>query len=298
MTSPQEHRDYRRVEAAIAFLKQRRGAQPDLKEVAAHVGLTGYHFQRVFRRWAGISPKRFLQQLTVQLAGDLLAERNTVLDVAYSAGLSGPGRLHDLFVAVEAMSPGEFRAEGAGIEIRYGVHGSPFGPCLLAQTRRGVCSLDFLDEEDEKPEGALARAWPSARLHSDQSTTARTAAALFDDGELPGNITLHLRGTNFQLQVWRALLRIPSGRVATYEGIAQAIDRPTAVRAVGGAVAKNPVALLIPCHRVIRKSGAIGDYRWGSLRKQAMLAREAVAATEVHHNSAGSTRPQCASSNG
>ena len=265
--------DYVRIEKAIRYLDENFRRQPELTEVAAAVGLSDYHFQRLFRRWAGVSPKRFLQFLTAEYARDLLRDSWTVLDAAYEAGLSGPGRLHDLMVSVDGVTPGEARRRGEGVAIRHGVHPSPFGDFLLATTERGVCALTFLDEAGA--EGAIAGVaarWPNATLVPDAAATAPLAERIFD-GE--GTVPLHLEGTNFQIRVWEALLRVPGGTVVTYERLAASLGSPGAVRAVGTAVGRNPVAYLIPCHRVIRKTGAFGEYRWGAARKRAMLGWEA-----------------------
>lgn len=270
--------DYARVEKAIAFLETNYRRQPELREVAGSVGLSEYHFQRLFRRWAGISPKRFLQFLTADHAKRLLRERRPVLDVAYSVGLSGPGRLHDLLVNVEAVTPGELKAAGEGLRIRWGIHDSPFGRVLLATTERGVCALEFVGEGGDADAAAeLAARWPAAELVQDAEGTRAVADAVFGGGgagEGPA-ISLYLRGTNFQVKVWEALLRIPAGHVATYGDVARAVGDAGAARAVGTAVGQNPVAFLIPCHRVIRGTGAFGEYRWGAARKRAILGWEA-----------------------
>jgi AraC family transcriptional regulator, regulatory protein of adaptative response / methylated-DNA-[protein]-cysteine methyltransferase len=279
---------YRRIEQAIRYLNAHSRSQPRLEEVARHVGLSSFHFQRLFRRWAGVSPKRWLQHLTAGHARQLLWNSASVLETTFRTGLSSPGRLHDLLVAVEAMSPGEVSRRGEGLELRFGVHPSPFGTCLVVRTPRGICNLEFLDPEDEDEDSAvvavesLAVRWPGASLEEDKAGTARLVAAIFRDQGRPGRqpFTLHLRGTNFQLQVWRALLRIPPGSAISYGGLAKGLGRPTATRAVASAIARNPVAYLIPCHRVLRSTGAIGDYRWGPARKQAILARESASSLE------------------
>jgi AraC family transcriptional regulator, regulatory protein of adaptative response / methylated-DNA-[protein]-cysteine methyltransferase len=267
--------DYARIEKAIRYLDENFRRQPALAEVAAAVGLSDYHFQRLFRRWAGVSPKRFLQFLTAEYARDLLRESWTVLDTAYEAGLSGPGRLHDLLVGVDGVTPGEARRLGAGVVIRHGVHPSPFGDFLLAATDRGVCALTFLDEGGrERALAGVAARWPNATLREDRASTLPLAEKIFAgaDGE---RVPLHLEGTNFQIRVWEALLRVPGGSVVTYEQIATSLGSPRAVRAVGTAVGRNPIAYAIPCHRVIRKTGAFGEYRWGAARKRAILGWEA-----------------------
>lgn len=273
--------DYQLVAEAIHYLEANRLEQPSLDALAQHLAVSPYHLQRVFKRWAGISPKRFLQFLTVEHAKMLLAASHSVLDAALESGLSGPGRLHDLFVNVEAMTPGEFKLGGAGLTIAYGFHASPFGECLLASTGRGLCGLTFLDGGGRPAEvAALQARWPHAHLVEDTDGTAPTAARIFAlPLQSPNHpITLLLAGTNFQLKVWEALLRVPLGSVCTYEEVAAGIGQPSAARAVGGAVGSNAIAYLIPCHRVIRKSGVIQEYRWGSTRKKAMLGWEAAQA--------------------
>jgi AraC family transcriptional regulator, regulatory protein of adaptative response / methylated-DNA-[protein]-cysteine methyltransferase len=284
--------DYLRVEKAIRFLEENAREQPPLEEVARRVGMSEYHFQRVFRRWAGVSPKRFLQFLTAGHARRLLEDSWPVLDAALEVGLSGPGRLHDLMVVVDAMTPGEVRRRGEGLTIRYGSHPTPFGDCLLALTDRGVCDLGFPGAEDGDPVAALRARWPLARLEERPEATAPVAERIFARGAAPGTppLPLLLVGTNFQIRVWEALLRIPAGEVTSYERLAAGIGAPTAARAVGSAVGRNPVAYLIPCHRVIRGTGVFGEYRWGSARKKAMLGWEAArresAAAAAHRNPA------------
>ncbi|MBW3630691.1 MAG: methylated-DNA--[protein]-cysteine S-methyltransferase [Gemmatimonadetes bacterium] len=262
-------------EKAIRFLDENFRRQPELAEVAAAVGLSDYHFQRLFRRWAGVSPKRFLQFLTAEYARGLLRDSWTVLDAAYEAGLSGPGRLRDLLVSVDGLTPGEARRQGAGVTIHHGVHSSPFGDCLVAATERGVCALTFLDEAGVPSALAgVAARWPSATLVESPEATRPLAERIFAE-RTAGPVRLHLDGTNFQIRVWEALLRIPGGSVVTYEQIANSLGSPRAVRAVGTAVGRNPIAYAIPCHRVIRKTGAFGEYRWGAARKRAILGWEA-----------------------
>jgi len=271
------HDDYRRIESALAFLAGHRSEQPTLEEVADHVGLSPFHFQRLFSRWVGISPKRFLQYLTVEHARARLAETRSVLDAAYDAGLSSPGRLHDLMVAVDAVTPGEFKACGAGLTIRYGFASSPFGPCLIGVTDRGVCWLSFHDDATGSPGlDELGRVFGDAVLVENGAEIAATRDRIFDparrggDGPLP----VLLAGTNFQLKVWEALLRVPAGGLCSYADLAGVMGRPTATRAVASAVAANHIAYLIPCHRVIRSMGAFGQYRWGATRKRAIVGWE------------------------
>lgn len=265
--------DYDVVEAAIAYLEQNFAQQPELSDVARHVHLSESHFQRLFRRWAGISPKRFLQFLTAEHARLLLADSASVLDASYAVGLSGGGRLHDLMINVHAATPGEIKTGGAGVEIHYGIHESPFGDAFVATTSRGLCALAFVSpEHPEQPLQELRRRWPGATLIEDTAATRSAARAAFGNGD--AELSLYLKGTNFQIRVWEALLRIPAGHAVTYEAIAREIGQPTAMRAVGAAVGQNPIAYLIPCHRVLRKSGVFGDYHWGSTRKKAILAWE------------------------
>jgi len=269
--------DYARIERAIRYLDRERAAAPSLADVAAHVGLSESHFQRMFTRWAGISPKRFVQYRTAEMVKRLLRERRPVLETTYEAGLSGPGRLHDLVVNAEAVTPGELQRGGLGVTVRYGFHPTPFGDCLIAVTPRGVCHLAFVEPRSRTE--ALARLehdWPLAQLTPDQDATRAAAAKAFPP---PGSsavpsLALHVKGTNFQLKVWKALLDIPVGDVTTYGAIATKLGDPKASRAVGAAVGANPVSYLIPCHRVIRASGELGGYAWGIERKKVMLRRE------------------------
>ncbi|MBD0267222.1 MAG: methylated-DNA--[protein]-cysteine S-methyltransferase [Cyanobacteria bacterium Co-bin8] len=275
---PQSSEDYDRIAQAIAFIRQHHRQQPDLATIAQHVHLSEHHFQRLFTRWAGISPKRFVQYLTVEYAKSTIAHSKSLLDVTLAAGLSSPGRLHDLFVNVEGMSPGEYKTGGVGLEIYYGLHSTPFGTALIALTERGICSLKFLEELDRSiGEQQLRQEWPKARLIEDLAGTQAACDRIFSPTPppFPTPLTVLVKGTNFQLQVWRALLSVPTGHLATYQAIATAIGRPTAARAVGTAIGSNAIAYLIPCHRVIRESGELGGYRWGCDRKAAILGWEA-----------------------
>jgi AraC family transcriptional regulator of adaptative response/methylated-DNA-[protein]-cysteine methyltransferase len=269
--------DYARVERAIRFLAANWRRQPSLAEVARHAGLSEFHFQRLFTRWAGISPKRFVQFLTADHARRLLAASESVLDVAGEVGLSGPSRLHDLIVAVDAVTPGEMKAGGAGLTVRYGVAESPFGECLMGVTGRGLCWLSFVHDGGRRAAvGALRDHWRGATLVEDPGEAARVASRVFEPADRTGLAPLPvlLRGTNFQIKVWEALLRVPAGGLTTYGDLAGRIGAPRATRAVGTAVAHNPIAYVIPCHRVIRATGEFGEYRWGAARKQAMLGWE------------------------
>lgn len=272
----QSSEDYLRIEQAILYLENHFKDQPNLDEVAANVGLSEYHFQRLFTRWAGVSPKRFLQFVTKESAKDLLDKSENLLDTTHQVGLSSLGRLHDLFVNTEAMSPGEYKSRGEGVTIRYGIHLTPFGKCLIGLTERGICHLGFVQGSEGEAIDNLVNDWKEAKMIEDYRATASLVEPIFS---LQFNtrikpLTLHLRGTNFQLKVWEALLQIPAGSVSTYEGIASRIGNPNALRAVGTAVGHNPIAVLIPCHRVIRKAGEFGKYRYGALRKKALLAYE------------------------
>ena len=274
--------DFQIVAHSLSFLGKDFRNQPSLDHLASRAGMSKYHFQRVFTRWAGVSPKRFLQFVTVEHAKSLLSESEPILKTAFSLGLSGPARLHDLFVTIEGVTPGEFKKGGAGLKIRYGVHDSPFGPALLARTERGLCHLSFLPEKEplfvEGNVQELQNEWPGATLVEVPRQTADLAKAVFQPAirpSTPTSLSVFLKGTNFQVKVWNALLRIPPGTVTTYGRLARALGQPTAARAVGSAVGKNPVSYLIPCHRVIREMGTISGYRWGPTRKRAMLGWEA-----------------------
>ena len=267
---------YQLIEQAIQFIEMNVQRQPELDEIASAVGLSEYHFQRIFTRWAGISPKRFVQFLTKEHAKDLLARSENLLDTTHQVGLSSLGRLHDLFVTTEAVTPGEYKSRGAGLAIRYGLHPTPFGKCLIGTTERGICHLSFVQTSEGNAIDNLVADWPQAQMIEDHKATVPLVTRIFAPGldtqKTP--ITLYLRGTNFQIKVWEALLNIPTGAVTTYEHIAAQIGKPKALRAVGTAVGHNPIAVLIPCHRVIRKAGEFGNYRYGSARKKAILTRE------------------------
>jgi AraC family transcriptional regulator of adaptative response/methylated-DNA-[protein]-cysteine methyltransferase len=270
--------DYARIERALRFLNANQLRRPALEEIAAHVHLSPFHFERLFQRWAGTSPKRFLQHLTKEHAKALLRDSKSLLDVAGESGLSGVGRLHDLFVTCEAVTPGEYKLRGKGVTMRYGFHSTPFGECLLATTDRGICALRFLIAPKPVALRELRDEWSGAKLLEDESETGAICRQIFDLSSDVRRAPFHvyLRGTNFQLKVWQALLTIPNGRLTSYSNLAAKISAPNAQRAVGSAVGRNPIAYLIPCHRVIRSLGVIGDYRWGGERKQAMIAWETI----------------------
>ncbi len=272
----QSAQDYALVEKAIRYLEEHRREQPELAEIASHVGLSDFHFQRIFSRWAGVSPKRFLQALTVEEARRTLTHSGSMLDAAYDTGLSGPGRLHDLLVQCQAATPGEVKSGGAGLTIHYAIQPTPFGDALLGVTQRGICALSFVSPGEESREVEYLRTrWPAARLVLDEEKGAAVTQRVFTENRLNEPLHLYIKGTNFQEQVWQALLRVPPGSLTTYEDLAQAIGRPSAARAVGGAVGSNAIAWLIPCHRVIRQTGVVDGYRWGTERKRAMLGWEA-----------------------
>lgn len=272
---PELSQDYRLIEQAIRFIEANAQRQPELDEIANAVGLSESHFQRTFTRWAGISPKRFLQFLTKENAKELLARSENLLDTTHQVGLSSLGRLHDLFVATEAVTPGEYKTRGAGVTIRYGIHASPFGACLVATTERGICHLGFVQTSEGDAIDNLVADWAQAKMIEDYRATAPLIEPIFDLSQRgKESLRLHLRGTNFQIKVWEALLTIPAGAATTYKRIAAQIGKPSALRAVGTAVARNPIAALIPCHRVLRKDGGFGNYRYGSARKKALLVSE------------------------
>jgi len=271
-------RDYARIERAIRFLEQNAHRQPELSEVAEHLHLSEFHAQRLFSRWAGISPKRFLQFVTAERAKPLLEESRNVLEVTHDTGLSNPSRLHNLILRTEGMTPGEYGSGGEGLRIAYGVVASPFGTCLLAATEHGICDLHFMPQEDdaERLVDSLRSRFPRADLDEDSATIEPLAERAFRpfDHAPTEPFYLLVKGTNFQIKVWRALLEIPAGAVISYGDLARRIDRPEAARAVASAVARNPVQYLIPCHRVIRQTGAFGGYQGGVTRKKALLVRE------------------------
>ncbi|MFQ5545363.1 MAG: bifunctional transcriptional activator/DNA repair enzyme AdaA [Acidiferrobacterales bacterium] len=277
-----QSRDYDRIVQALEYVAQHASEQPDLADIASEVGLSEYHFQRLFSRWVGISPKKFLQYLTLSRAKQSLSDSASVLDATYDAGLSSPSRLHDLFVRCEAVTPGEYKRRGQDLTIQYGFHPTPFGECLLMLTERGICGLAFVMEGDR--EGALAHqltGWEQAQTVSDQDGTRGAVERIFashNQPPVPGTspLRLLLRGTPFQVKVWEALLRVPAGSLTTYESLAHLAGyRGNAARAVGQAIGHNLIAYLIPCHRVIRKTGVIGNYRWGQTRKRALIGWEA-----------------------
>jgi AraC family transcriptional regulator, regulatory protein of adaptative response / methylated-DNA-[protein]-cysteine methyltransferase len=270
--------DYERVASVIRFLDRHHTEQPDLAALADAAGLSQFHFHRLFSSWAGVTPKDFLQCLTLEHVKQLLREGDNVFDAAIDAGLSGPGRLHDLCVTLEAASPGEMKNGGAGLQIDYGFAGTPFGEALVAETKRGICHLSFVDVRGrDRVRNSLVSDWPNAKLHRNDSRAAKLSAEIFtvsQRSQAPPRLRTFVRGTPFQLRVWRALLSIPSGALTTYGRLAQAIGQSRAARAVGSAVGANPISFIIPCHRVIRETGALGNYGGGRIRKQVMVGWE------------------------
>ncbi len=267
--------DYQRIEKAIGFIREHFKSQPELEEVARQVHLSPFHFQRLFTDWAGVSPKKFLQFLTIEYAKQLLQQQHSLLDAAYEAGLSSSSRLHDLFISIEGMSPGTYKSGGKGLSIQYSFAETLFGDVIIASTDKGICHLSFADHKQKALQG-LKKDFPYARLVRRTDLLQQNALRIFSrDWSDLQQIKLHLRGTDFQLKVWQSLLHIPFGGASTYSSIADQINNPRAMRAVGSAVGANPVAYLIPCHRVIRSGGSIGEYHWGANRKNLILGWEA-----------------------
>lgn len=277
--------DYERIEATIRYLDENRSQQPNLDALAEQAGLSSFHFHRVFSRWAGITPKAFLKCLNLSHAKSLLETGESVLDTALDVGLSGPGRLHDLCVSLEAASPGDVKSGGTGWTITAGFADTPFGTCLIARNARGICHLSFALSTDKADGADAIRAdWPNAEIQWDSSSTTQLASSIFTcshDRNKPITLKAVVHGTEFQVRVWRALLELPQGALTSYSRIAKSIGSPTATRAVASAVGKNSIAFLIPCHRVIRETGAIGEYRWGGHRKKAMTVWESVSALQI-----------------
>ncbi|TGL63661.1 methylated-DNA--[protein]-cysteine S-methyltransferase [Leptospira sarikeiensis] len=281
----QENTDFNRIAEAIHFLRKNFKTQPRLEDVANKLHLSPHHFQRMFTDWAGVSPKKFLQYTTLEYAKKLLKENgNSLLDTALDSGLSGTGRLHDLFVNIEGMTPGEYKNGGKDLSINYSFAESPFGKLLVASTSKGICYISFFENE-KKAFQELKSIFPNANYSQTVDLIQQNALFIFshDWGKL-NQIKLHLKGTDFQLKVWETLLKIPMGNLSTYGQIAERIERPNASRAVGTAIGNNPVAFLIPCHRVIQSNGDFGEYHWGSSRKIAMIGWEAAKTDLVNRN--------------
>ena len=269
--------DYEKVQAVLAHLYQNWRDQPSLEELAQPVGLSNEQLQRLFLRWAGLTPKSFLQALTLNHARAMLKNSASILDTALETGLSGPGRLHDLFVTHEAMSPGAYKSKGAGLLISYGFHPSPFGLALLMVTEHGLCGMGFVDMNAEAALQDLQARWPNAQYTEDSAKTAAYAARIFAPDQWRDGQPLRITfiGSDFEIRVWQCLLKVPMGRAVTYGDIATAIENPKAARAVGAAVGRNPISFVVPCHRVIGKSGDLTGYHWGLTRKRAILGWEA-----------------------
>lgn len=267
--------DYQRIEQAIHYLKDHFREQPDLDEVARQVHVSPFHFQRMFKNWAGISPKKFLQYISVEHAKLLLQQQRSLSDASFETGLSGTSRLHDMFISIEGMTPGEYKNGGSQLQINYSFAESPFGNIIVASTAKGICHLAFADEE-KKAFAELQTRFPNAAFRQVVDAIQQNALFIFSqDWKNLSSIKLHLKGTAFRLKVWEALLKVPAGQLTTYSGIAAATGNDKASRTVGSAVGDNPVAFLIPCHRVIKSTGVIGDYHWGSDRKTAIIGWEA-----------------------
>jgi AraC family transcriptional regulator, regulatory protein of adaptative response / methylated-DNA-[protein]-cysteine methyltransferase len=270
--------DYERVRDVLANLTENWRDQPSLEELAAPVGLNAEHLQRLFTRWAGLTPKAFLQALTLDHARAMLKDSASILETSLEVGLSGPGRLHDLFVTHEGMSPGAYKTKGAGLTISYGFHPSPFGLALVLVTDHGLCGMGFSDGGGEAASLAdMQRRWPNANYVEDSAKTAPYAARIFSPDQWRGGQPLRITfiGSDFEIRVWESLLKIPMGRAVTYGDLAASIDKPKAARAVGAAVGRNPISFVVPCHRVIGKSGNLTGYHWGLTRKRAIIGWEA-----------------------
>lgn len=273
----QQELNYERIAAAIRFIKENRQEQPRLEKIAGHVHMSPAHFQRMFQEWAGISPKNFLQYLNVEYAKRILKQTHASLfDTACEVGLSGTGRLHDLFVNIEGMTPGEYKNGGQALRINYSFAETPFGQVMVASTDKGICHLAFVDEGEEEALGSLKQLFPNAAYTQCPDRKQEDALSVFNrDWSKPDEIKLHLKGTSFQLKVWETLLKIPAGGLTTYADLATKSGHEGACRAVGTAIGRNPVAFLIPCHRVIKATGDIGNYHWGEVRKEAIIGWEA-----------------------
>jgi AraC family transcriptional regulator, regulatory protein of adaptative response / methylated-DNA-[protein]-cysteine methyltransferase len=270
--------NYQRIEQAIRYLEENFQRQPELDEVADKVHLSPFHFQRLFTDWVGISPKRFLQFLTVDFLKEKLQESRNLVEAADAAGLSSQSRVYDLFTTLEAVTPQEYKLSGNGIAVEYGFHDTPFGTCLIGVTDRGICWLSFLSNEatPKSEMESMKEHWNQSVFHQNQALTQGMVNQIFGKHDIASKQKLHLlvKGTNFQVKVWEALLRLPMGSVTTYQGIAEKIENPRAMQAVGSAVGSNHIAYLIPCHRVIRKDGVLGEYRWTAMRKKSIIGWE------------------------
>ena len=271
--------DYQRIAQAIRYIRENIEQQPSLEQIAEHVHLSSFHFQRLFSRWAGVTPKRFLQVLTLEKAKALLKNSDiSVLEATHATGLSSGSRLYDHFVQINAVTPSEYKQAGLGLTIRHGIHPTPYGDAFIAITNRGICKLAFINDETKTDLFTqLQEEWQNAKLIEEPTETAEVITNVFQQHNAKKQpLSLLVRGTNFQISVWQALLNIPMGHVVSYGDIANAINKPKAARAVGTAIGSNPIAFIIPCHRVIQQNGGLGGYHWGETRKHAMLVREAV----------------------
>lgn len=278
LINQEHHINYFRIAQAIEYLEKNIHRQPELDEVAEQVHLSPFHFQRIFTEWAGISPKRFLQFLTTDFLKKKLLESKNLEELAQTAGLSGQSRVYDLFTTLEAVTPQEYKLHGSGIQIEYGFHDTPFGNCLIGVTERGICWLSFisLDEDGRHELEKMKEHWHNSVFHQNQNLTVGFVDNIFNrkDAESQSKLHLFVKGTNFQIKVWEALLKIPMGDVTTYKDIAERVSNPKAMQAVGSAVGSNHIAYLIPCHRVIRKDGILGEYRWSAIRKKSIIGWE------------------------
>ncbi|MEP6738530.1 MAG: methylated-DNA--[protein]-cysteine S-methyltransferase [Chryseolinea sp.] len=286
LKTPEAHINYQRIDEAIRYLEQNFQRQPELDEIAEKVHLSPFHFQRIFTEWAGISPKRFLQYLTVDFLKDKLQQSRNLVEAAEAAGLSSQSRVYDLFTTLEGVTPQEYKQHGTGIRIEYGIHQTPFGVCLIGVTERGICWLSFIpmDEDAIKEIDQMKEHWFNSIFHQDQDLTASFVEKIFHAKPAgnAGRLHLFVKGTNFQLKVWEALLRIPTGMITSYQDLAESLHRPKAMQAVGSAVGANHIAYLIPCHRVIRKDGILGEYRWSSSRKKGIIGWELAKTEQIH----------------
>ncbi len=272
----QESLDFNRIKKAIEYISENYKYQPSLDKISEHIHLSPFHFQRLFKEWAGVSPKRFLQYISIQHAKQILRETQaTLFDTAFEVGLSGTSRLHDLFINIEGMTPAEYKNEGSYLTINYSFALSPFGEIIVASTPKGICHMSFAEDHEEAIKNLIS-IFPKANYQNSADEIQKNAIRIFNlDWESLDKIKLHIKGSDFQLKVWQALLNIPMGQLSSYQNIANLISSPKASRAVGNAVGQNPVAYLIPCHRIIQSTGALGDYHWGHIRKTSMIGWEA-----------------------
>ena len=272
----QESLDFNRIKKAIEYISENYKYQPSLDKISEHIHLSPFHFQRLFKEWAGVSPKRFLQYISTQHAKQILRETQaTLFDTAFEVGLSGTSRLHDLFINIEGMTPAEYKNEGSYLTINYSFALSPFGEIIVASTPKGICHMSFAEDHKEAIKNLIS-IFPKANYQNSADEIQKNAIRIFNlDWESLDKIKLHIKGSDFQIKVWQALLNIPMGQLSSYQNIANLIKSPKASRAVGNAVGQNPVAYLIPCHRIIQSTGALGDYHWGHIRKTSMIGWEA-----------------------